>query len=45
MNIIQKCADKLPKWDDIRGTIPFFITGSVGVAFFLIDRAERKREL
>jgi hypothetical protein len=39
--IFQKCAGILPKLDDISGVIPFVITGSIGVAVYLVDRAER----
>ncbi|EAR92316.2 hypothetical protein TTHERM_00082160 (macronuclear) [Tetrahymena thermophila SB210] len=45
MNLVQKCIDRLPKWDDVTRNMPFIITGSVGIAFILMSRQERKKQL
>ncbi|KAL4504076.1 hypothetical protein ABPG72_022706 [Tetrahymena utriculariae] len=45
MNLVQKCIDSLPKWDDVTRNMPFIITGSVGIAFILMSRSERKKQL
>lgn len=43
MNIVSKCIDKFPKWEEFSKNIPFIITVSVGVAFLLMSRAEEKK--